>query len=77
MALTGVRLDAADCLYAGIATHFMPPDRIKRCVKELAEQHEGVAEAGLDIEKILNGFATRCATPSLLNEVKLCECPGR
>ena len=55
----------------------MPPDRIKRCVKELAEQHEGVAEAGLDIEKILNGFATRCATPSLLNEVKLCECPGR
>ena len=43
-ALTGARLRAADCLYAGIATHFVPSERLGVLRDLLAENPEPVAE---------------------------------
>ena len=44
LALTGARLKAADCLYAGIATHFIPGDRLQMLRELLADNAEPVAE---------------------------------
>ncbi len=44
LALTGARLHAADCLYAGIATHFVPVERLGVLRDLLAENPEPVAE---------------------------------
>lgn len=37
LGLTGARLKAADCLYAGIATHYVPHDRLDDLVADLAQ----------------------------------------
>ncbi len=42
MALTGARLDGAECLWAGLATHYLPSER-------LAEAKARIAEAPGDI----------------------------
>ena len=42
-ALTGARLKAADCVYAGIATHFVPVDRLAVLRDLLATGDEDVA----------------------------------
>jgi enoyl-CoA hydratase len=42
LALTGARLKAADCLYAGIATHFVPSDRLPVLRDLLADSDEDV-----------------------------------
>jgi len=55
LALTGVRLNGADCLYAGIASHFMPPDRMKNCLKELGELEDSELR---DYKAILDAYAT-------------------
>jgi enoyl-CoA hydratase len=47
MALTGARLDGAECLWAGLATHFLPSER-------LAEAKARVAEAPHEIAGILD-----------------------
>ena len=39
-ALTGARLNVADCIYAGIATHFVPVDRLAVLRDLLAESEE-------------------------------------
>ncbi len=44
LALTGARLKAADCLYAGIATHHVPAERIPLLRDLLADNAEPVAE---------------------------------
>ncbi len=44
LALTGARLKAADCLYAGIATHHVPADRLELLRELLADKDEPVAE---------------------------------
>jgi enoyl-CoA hydratase len=44
LALTGARLDAADCLYAGIATHFVPVARLDVLRGVLADNAEPEAE---------------------------------
>lgn len=49
LALTGARLRAADCLYAGIATHRVPADRLEALESELAESDEAIGT-------ILDGF---------------------
>lgn len=41
-ALTGARLSAADCIYAGIATHFVPADRLPLLYELLADGDEPV-----------------------------------
>ncbi len=42
LALTGARLKAADCVYAGIATHFVPVDRLDVLRDLLAQSDEDV-----------------------------------
>jgi enoyl-CoA hydratase len=44
LALTGARLRAADCLYAGIATHFVPSERLDVLRGVLADNPEPEAE---------------------------------
>jgi enoyl-CoA hydratase len=43
-ALTGTRLRAADTVYAGIATHFVPVDRLEVLRELLAESDEAVGD---------------------------------
>ncbi len=43
LALTGARLKAADCLYAGIATHFVPVERLAVLRDLLADSEEDIA----------------------------------
>ena len=47
LALTGARLDGAECLHAGLATHYLPSDRLDQAKREIAER-PGEAEAILD-----------------------------
>ena len=47
MALTGARLDGADCLWAGLATHFVPQASLPEAKAAIAED-PGAAEAILD-----------------------------
>jgi len=44
LALTGARLKAADCVYAGIATHFVPVERLAVLGDVLANNAEDVGE---------------------------------
>lgn len=44
LALTGARLKGADCLYAGIATHFVPDDRLPLLRELLADGDEPVEQ---------------------------------
>jgi enoyl-CoA hydratase len=46
LALTGARLDGAECLWAGLATHYLPSER-------LAEAKARIVEAPHEIEAIL------------------------
>jgi len=65
LGLTGARLGAADALYCGFATHFVPHDR----VSELVEKLGGLAwEAGREsehIDAVLAGFAKNPGSASL------------
>lgn len=56
MALTGVRLKAADALYAGLATHYMPSERIHELADALAAS-QWTGEPRSVVEKVLEGFA--------------------
>ena len=56
LALTGARLRAADCLYAGIATHHVPGDRLDALVDALADG---------DVDAVLARFATDPGPPPL------------
>src|SRR5207237_3600863 len=53
LGLTGVRVGAADALYCGFATHFVPSERIGAVVESLA----GMNDDQDGIERILAGFA--------------------
>ncbi|WP_419815217.1 enoyl-CoA hydratase/isomerase family protein [Glacieibacterium sp.] len=44
LGLAGARLKGADCLYAGIATHFIPSDRLPLLRDLLATSEESVAQ---------------------------------
>lgn len=49
LGLTGARLKAADCLYAGIATHYVPSARMD-------ELKAALAAGGGDVEAVLSRF---------------------
>src|SRR5690606_14588960 len=53
LALTGARLDGAECLWAGLATHYLPSER-------LAEAKARIVEAPGDIGAVLDDLS---ATP--------------
>ncbi|MEX2009578.1 MAG: enoyl-CoA hydratase/isomerase family protein, partial [Dongiaceae bacterium] len=56
LALTGARLRAADCLYAGIATHHVPGDRLDALVDALADG---------DVDAALTRFASDPGPPPM------------
>ncbi|MGQ4386560.1 enoyl-CoA hydratase/isomerase family protein [Streptomyces sp. SAS_270] len=51
LGLTGHRLDAADALYAGLATHFIPADRLGTVMDALADNQ------GVPIGTLLSGLS--------------------
>ncbi|WP_397394562.1 enoyl-CoA hydratase/isomerase family protein [Phenylobacterium sp.] len=42
LALTGARIKAADCLHAGLATHYVPSERLPALKAELAENFKDI-----------------------------------
>jgi len=44
LGLTGARLKAADCLYAGVATHFIPVERLQAFKDALAAEEHAVGQ---------------------------------
>jgi len=59
LALSGSRLNAADVMHAGLATHFMPPDRLEKCMAELSGRAQNDGEFGAaQIEEVLGRYAT-------------------
>ena len=38
LALTGARLDGAECLWAGLATHYLPSERVAEAKRRMAKQ---------------------------------------
>jgi enoyl-CoA hydratase len=64
MALTGARLNGADCLYAGLATHYVPGARLAELRAALAQAELGAGEATLaHVRAILDRFAERPEAP--------------
>jgi enoyl-CoA hydratase len=57
LGLTGARLKAADCVYAGIATHHTPSEQIDALIGALAE--------GGNVEQVLGDFACDTDEPPL------------
>ena len=54
--LTGTRLGAADCLTAGLATHFVGPERLADLATTLAAA-DWSGEAGATVDAVLAGLA--------------------
>jgi enoyl-CoA hydratase len=42
MALTGARLDGAECLWAGLATHYLPSERLAQAKARIIEQPDEI-----------------------------------
>lgn len=62
LGLTGARLKAPDCLYAGIGTAFVPVERTAALIEALAEAPiEGVA----DVDRIVAAFSEEAGAPTL------------
>ena len=61
LALTGARLRAGDCIEAGIATHYLPSDRLEVLRELLADNPEPIA----DILDMLGGSAGLSTLPAL------------
>lgn len=40
MALTGARLDGAECVWAGLATHYLPSERLEEAKQRIAAGHD-------------------------------------
>lgn len=40
LALTGARLDGAECLWTGIATHYLPSERLPEAKERIAQGHD-------------------------------------
>jgi enoyl-CoA hydratase len=57
MALTGARLKAADAVYAGIATEYVPSDKHAELEAALAQELEGAADAKAAVDAVVARFA--------------------
>lgn len=49
LALTGARLDGAECLWAGIATHYLPSDDLAEAKEAIASEPAAAAEILADL----------------------------
>jgi len=56
LALSGARINGVDCLFAGVATHFMPPHRLSRCLQALIDHGAEISED--QIKAILDDHST-------------------
>jgi enoyl-CoA hydratase len=65
MALTGARLKAADALYAGFATHYVPEDRADQLLPALAAA-DWSGDPRSDVDHVLNGLKDRPGEPPLM-----------
>ena len=45
IALTGARLDSADCLALGLATHYLPAERLEQAKADIARDPQAIAAA--------------------------------
>ncbi len=66
LALTGARLDGAECLWAGLATHYLPHDRLVEAKARIAEHPARAAGILADLAIVppparIEGNATRVA----------------
>jgi enoyl-CoA hydratase/carnithine racemase len=59
LGLTGTRLGAADALYCGLATHFVPHDRIAELVEKLGGAAGGAGDDRSLIDAMLGEFAEK------------------
>jgi len=59
LALTGARLDGAECLWAGLATHYLPSDH-------LSEARKHIAETPSDLDRALRSLAPLDPPPARL-----------
>lgn len=58
MALTGARLDGAECVWAGLATHYIPS-------QNLAEAKTRIAQSPDDVETVLRELSVALPEPKL------------
>jgi enoyl-CoA hydratase/carnithine racemase len=58
LALTGTRLRAADCLFAGLATHFVSTAKLVELKKELSKISSNDAQKPAMVESIISSFST-------------------
>ena len=65
LGLTGARLGAADALYCGLATHFVPRERVPQLVAALAALAWRDEEECAQVEALLGQFAADPGPPSL------------
>jgi enoyl-CoA hydratase len=66
LALTGARLDGAECLWAGLATHYVPSER-------LSEAKARIAGTPDEIEAILNELSAEPPSARLAGNAKRIE----
>jgi enoyl-CoA hydratase len=75
LALTGSRLGAADALYCGLATHYLPQDRLGALTAALAEvewrRGEELAQAGAVLARF-GGAPGEAALPALRPAIDRC-----
>jgi enoyl-CoA hydratase len=75
LALTGTRLRAADALYCGFATHYVPHDRLADLVNTLASLDWSLGEARRQVDRALARFAAdpgRAELPVLQPAIDRC-----
>ncbi|MBV9862255.1 MAG: enoyl-CoA hydratase/isomerase family protein [Alphaproteobacteria bacterium] len=65
LGLAGARLDAADALYCGLATHFVPQNRIDDLVREVGALRWQVGDETTQLETALAMFAGSPGRPRL------------
>ncbi len=63
LALTGARLDGAECLWAGIATHYLPAERLEEAKARIAAQPNA-------IEAVLGEFSVKPAQARLADNAE-------
>ncbi|HKX76973.1 MAG TPA: enoyl-CoA hydratase/isomerase family protein [Novosphingobium sp.] len=63
LALTGARLDGAECVWAGICTHYLPSERLPEAKSRIA--------AGEEIEAVLSSLAVEPPEPRIARNAAL------
>jgi enoyl-CoA hydratase/carnithine racemase len=74
LALSGARLNAADLIYTGIATHFVPHSNLAKLLENLTCTHCPSSNIVDVLENILRSFARQPdETPTLQNNMSIIE----